>query len=72
MMTAQLCEASERSQQLNGWHGAERDTGELIGHIGFTGDMNSHCTAAAATTHSDPQKQLRLSLQPKVVAHRIK
>ena len=28
--------------------------------------------AAAANTHSDPQKQLRLSLQPKVVAHRIK
>ena len=28
--------------------------------------------AAAANTHSDPRKQLRLSLQPKVVAHCIK
>jgi sigma54-dependent transcription regulator len=29
-------------------------------------------TTAAANTHSDPQKQLRLSFQPKVVAHCIK
>ena len=39
-------------------------------HWGY--EFTLHTAAAAATTHSDPQKQLRLSLQPKVVAHRIK
>ena len=51
-MTAQLCEASERIQQPNGGHGAKRDTGELIGHIGFTGDINSHCTPQQQQTHT--------------------